>query len=482
MRLEKMILKYINKNSLLALLVIFASANAMAQEVVQVDSTGVAAATKTKDTVKTFKRYKVDGVAAVVGDYIVLDSDIDKKYIEIESQGFSVADVTRCDLLGSLLEEKLYAHQAIIDSVLISDDQVNGAVDQQIQYMLSQINSESALLDFYKKETMAELRTELFGINKANLLASEMQRTVIEDVEITPEEVREFFASIPVDERPVFSAELEVAQIVIEPEVPESEIQSVIDRLNEFRDGIVNNGESFATKAVLYSQDPGSSTKGGKISLKRSDQFVKEFKDVAFSLPEGEVSEPFESEFGYHILMVDRVRGQTRDVRHILLVPNVTEATVAAAKAKMENIRARIVAGELTFAEAAKSESDEVETKNDGGQLINPVSGDTRFDLTKMDPTMSAQIYNLKDNEVSPIFTDKDRTGKRKFKILTVTNRYEEHQADYSKDYEKIKDLALRDKQRKAVEKWQNEKIKETYVSVSNDYGSCDFASNWLKN
>ncbi len=482
MRLEKMTLKYINKSIQLTVLFAFFVSGIQAQEVVQVDSTGVATATKTIDTVKTFKRYKVDGVASVVGDYIVLDSDIDKKYIEIESQGFSVADVTRCDLLGSLLEEKLYAHHAVIDSVFIADDQVNGAVDQQIQYMLAQINSEAALLDFYKKESMADLRTELFSINKANLLASEMQRKVIEEVEITPEEIRSFFASIPVDERPVFSAELEVAQIVIEPEIPEAERQAVIDKLNEFRGGIVNNGDSFATKAVLYSQDPGSSTKGGKISLKRSDAFVKEFKDVAFSLLEGEISEPFESEFGFHLMIVDKVRGQSRDVRHILLVPNVTEATVAAAKEKINNIRTRIIAGELSFEDAAKSESDEVETKNDGGQLVNPVTGDTRFDLTKMDPTMSAQVYDLKDNEVSKVFTDKDRAGRRKFKILTVTNRYEEHQADYSKDYEKIRDLAIRDKQRKAIEEWQDEKIKETYVSVNKDYAGCDFASNWLKN
>lgn len=447
-----------------------------------VDSVGVAANTVVKDSVKPFERFKVDGVGAQVGKYIVLDSDIDRKYIEIEQQGFSTADITRCELLGTLMEEKLYAHHAIQDSVIISDEQVNTTTDQQIQYMLSQINSEEQLLKFYKKKTMAELRTELFEINKNNLLASQMQEKIIEGVEITPEEIRTFFNSIPVDERPIFSAELEIAQILIEPEIPQSEIQKVIDRLNEFRTGIVDNGESFATKAVLYSQDPGSSTKGGKISLKRTDSFVKEFKDMAFSLAEGEVSEPFESEFGYHILMVDKIRGQTVDVRHILLIPNVTDATVAVAREKIDNIRKRIVDGELTFADAAKSESDDDETRGDGGQLVNPVSGDTRFDLTKMDPVLSQQIYNLKDNEVSKVLTDTDRTGRKKFKLMMVTNRYDEHKADYSQDYEKIKELALRDKQRIAIEKWQDEKIKETFVSVNRDYFDCEFASNWIKN
>ncbi len=477
-----MILKYTNKAAVTALVCFLTGLTLQAQEVVEVDSAGVAAATTVvKDTVKPFQKFKVDGVGAVVGDFIVLDSDIDKKYLEIEQQGFSTADITRCELLGSLLEEKLYAHHAIQDSVFVSDAQVNNSVDQQIQYMLSQINSEEQLLKFYKKKSMAELRLELFEINKNNMLASEMQSKVIEDIEITPEEVRSFFSSIPVDDRPIFSAELEVAQIIIEPEIPEEEIQKVIDRLNEFRTGILENGESFATKAVLYSKDPGSSTKGGKLTLKRSDAFVKEFKDTAFSLQEGEISEPFETEFGYHILTVDKIRGQQRDVRHILLIPDVTEETVTAARTKIENIRKRIVDGEITFADAARSESDEVETKNDGGQLVNPVTGDTRFDLTKMDPTMSAQIYNLKQDEVSQILTDQDRTGRKKFKILIVTDRYEEHQADYAKDYEKIKELALRDKQRIEIEKWQDKKITETYINVNRDYYDCDFASDWIK-
>lgn len=476
-----MISKFINSRILVttALLV---GLQVQAQEVVEVDSTGVAASQQVKDTVKPFEKFKVDGVTAQVGKYIVLDSDIDRKYIQIEQQGFSTSDISRCELLGTLMEEKLYAHHAIQDSVIIPDAQVNATTDQQIQYMLAQFNSEEQVLKFYKKKTMPELRAELFEINKTNMLASEMQNKIIEGVEITPEEVRTFFNSIPADERPLFSAEVEIAQIVIEPEIPQEEIQKVIDRLNEFRTGIVENGESFATKAVLYSQDPGSSTKGGKISLKRSDNFVKEFKDMAFSLQEGEVSEPFESEFGYHILMVDKIRGQTVDVRHILLIPDVTDATVEVAKKKIENIRNRIVAGELTFAEAAKSESDEKETKNDGGQLVNPVTGDTRFDLTKMDPVLAQQIYNLKDQEVSQVLTDADRTGRKKFKIIMVTDRYDEHQADYSKDYEKIKDLALNDKRRRAIEAWQDEKINETYVSVNRDYTDCEFASNWTKN
>ena len=187
-------------------------------------------------------------------------------------------------------------------------------------------------------------------------------------------------------------------------------------------------------------------------------------------------------DFGYHIVTVDKIRGQEIDVRHIILFPDVSQEVIDKARVKIDSIRTEIVAGNIEFAEAARKFSDEKETKNNGGQLVNPVSFDTRFDLTKMDPTLSAQVYNLEEGEVSKVFTDRDYTGKSKFKILTVTTKYDEHPADYSKDYEKIKELALKEKQIRAIEKWQDKKIKETYVNVNSDYFDCDFSSNWLNN
>ena len=462
----------------------------MAQEVVTVDSTGVvkssaedltAVAAEKKDTVRKFKRFKAEGVTAVVGNYVILDTDIDKSYLELKQQGISTEEITRCELLGKLMEDKLYAHQAKLDSILIPDAEINNRIDQQMQYLISELGSEEKVAEFYRKDNMADLRKELFEVNKTLQLASEMQRKVVENVEITPEEVREFFYSIPEDERPIFSAEVEVAQIVIEPEVTPEATQDVIDRLNEFRRDIVDNGSSFASKAVLYSKD-GSASKGGLIpAVRKNSPLAKEFKDMAFSLLEGEVSEPFETEFGWHLLYVEKIRGQEVDVRHIILFPEVTQATIEKAKVKIDSVRQEIVAGNITFAEAARNYSDETETRNNGGQLVNPVTFDTRFDLTKMDPTLSAQVYNLKQDEVSQVFTDRDYTGKSKFKILTITRRFEEHPADYVKDYEKIKDLALKEKQIRAIEKWQEKKIKDTYVNVNADYQGCEFSSNWLK-
>ncbi|WP_240607739.1 peptidylprolyl isomerase [Marixanthomonas spongiae] len=462
-----------------------------AQEVVTVDSTGVAKNTvedsikitaKKPDSIKPFKRFKAEGVSAVVGEYVILDSDIDKGYLEMKQQGLDIKDITRCELVGKLMEDKLYAHHAKIDSVVVADEQINEQISQQMDYMVSELGSEEKVVEYYRKDNMAQLRQELFEVNKTMALANQMQRKIIEDVEVTPEEVREFFFSIPEGDRPVFGAEVEVAQIVIEPKITEKAKQDVMNRLNEIRRDVVENGASFATKAVLYSKDPGSSSKGGLYKgIKKSSPLAKEFIDTAFSLQEGEVSEPFETEFGFHILMVDKVKGQELDVRHILMLPDVSQSTIDDARAKIDSIRTKVVNGELSFADAAMKYSDEKETRFSGGQLVNPVSGDTRFELTKMDPALSAQVYNLKANEVSKVYSDRDRTGKTKFKFLTVTRRYEEHKADFSKDYEKIKELALKQKQVKEIEKWQNEKIDETYVKVNEDYQDCNFTSNWLK-
>ena len=439
------------------------------------------ASVKKIDSVKPFSRRKADGIAAVIGDYLILDSDITKMREDAETQGVSASEITNCQLAGRLMENKLYAHQAMQDStIVVSDAEISNMTDQQVSRMVSQIGSMEKLLDFYRKEDEQGLRDELFKINKERRLASVMQDKIIEEVEITPEEVREFFNRIPEDERPKFGDEVEIAQLVIKPEVPKEEEDKVVERLNEMRADILD-GASFATKAVLYSEDA-TSSRGGQMTITREDPLDKDFKQVAFSLRAGEVSKPFKSEFGYHIIQLDKVRGQKLDIRHIIIIPKVTEATVADAKEKIEGIREEIVNGEITFDAAARKYSDEKETRGDGGQLINPKSGDTRFELTDVDPLIYEKVNNLEKGEVSLVLMDQNRTGQKFFKIITLTQRYPEHIADYSKDYTKIKELALREKQFDAIEKWQNEKIKETYIKINGDYKNCEFNSNWLKN
>ena len=428
------------------------------------------------------QRVKLDGVVSVVGDYVILDSDIDKTIADMESQGIPTKGVTRCDLLGKLMEDKLYAHHAIQDSLEVSDAEIYSYVDQSIEYFTEQLGSLEKVLEFYKKTDELSFREELFQINKVQKLSQMMQADIVEKVEVTPEEVRQFFDSIPEEDLPVFGTEVEIAQIVVEPQVTEAEKKRIIDQLNGFKNDVEEKGLSFGSKAILYSQDPGSRANGGKYTLHRKrPRMVKEFRDVAFSMQEGEVSSPFKTEFGWHILTVDKIRGQQVDIRHILLTPTTDASKLAESKKVLDSLRVRIQDEEISFADAAYNFSSEKETRNNGGKLVNPVTGDSRFELTKMDPQLYSQIKSLKEGEISLPLLEADRSGAQKYKILQIVKRYDEHQANYSKDYAKIKELALKDKQVRTIKKWMEEKITDTYVNVNRSFRSCDFNDNWLK-
>ncbi len=464
-------MKYFKDNFFQTLLVFFIVAFANGQEVAT-------------DTVKTKKllvgRQKIDGIIASVGDYIVLDSDIDKSFIEISAQGNSIKDITRCQMLGKLLEDKLYAHQAIQDSIVVSDAEIKSMMNERIDYMVKETGSMEKVLKYYKKDNEEDFKSYFLEILKENKLSSEMQKKIVDAVEITPEEVRTFFKKIPTADLPLFGAEMEVAQIVVTPKVTQEEKQKVIDKLLSFKKEI-KEGASFFSKAVLYSEDPGSRSSGGFYKMNRKTPFVKEFKDVAFSLTEGEISEPFETDFGFHIILVEKIRGSEVDLRHILLAPKVTTASLNEAKDKINLIRKRIIDKEISFADAARTMSDEKETRANGGLLVNPKTQDTHFELTKMDPVMYAQVSTLKDSEVTNAFVDEDQKQVKRYKLMVVTNKIPEHIADYAKDYIKIKELALKEKQIKAIGKWTEEKIKETYIQINTEYRNCVFSNNWIK-
>ena len=432
------------------------------------------------DTTK--KRVKIDGVSAVVGDYVILESDVDKAYVELESQGVSTKEVSRCNLLGKLMEDKLYAHHAEQDSIEVSSDDINNYVDQTIDYFVNQFGDIEKVLEFYKKKDEQNFRAELFEVNRVQQLSQKMQSKIVEDVEVTPDEVKVFFNSIPKEDLPIFGSELEVAQIIIKPKVSAEEEKRIVEQLESMRNDVLENGSSFSSKAILYSEDPGSRSRGGRYTLDRKrPQMVKEFREQAYRLQEGEISQPFKTDFGWHIVTVDKIRGRMLDVRHVLLVPTVSNTALGVAQNQLKLIKKRIDEGEISFAEAAREFSDDQITRANGGVLINPATGDTRFELTKLDPQLYNQILKLEDNEISIPLLEQDRSGNKTYKIVLVTNRFNEHIADYAQDYVRIKDLALKEKQLKLIEQWMTEKISDTYISVNRDNQSCDFANNWLK-
>ena len=491
MQLKTKSFKSIRHNGWFLVVVLFLHFGVYAQEMGVIDTTGTVKLSeketpvlkqKEREVKQSETRYKVESIAAVVGNYMVLDSDIDKVYLEMEYSGVSTDGIKRCELLSKLMEDKLYAHHAVIDSLQIDLERIQAYMGQQIEQMIGQMGSEEALVEFYNKESMDALREELFEHHKSSQLSEMMQSTVVDKIEVTPEEVRQFFYKIPEEERPYISTEVELAQIVIEPKVSESNKQQVIDRLNEMRNDVLEGNYSFSTLAVLYSKDQGSGQLGGKLpSIRRDSPFAKELKDHAFSLrKEGDVSEPFETDFGFHIVYLEKIRGQEIDVRHILLFPSVSQSAIDDAKRLADSVRVEISAGNISFENAARKYSDEKETRTNGGQLFNPQNLDVRFDLTKLDSDLNSQVYNLKEGEMSQVISDRDHIGKSFYKILKVTKRIEEHPADYQLDYVKIKDLALQQKQIRELRKWRREKVGETYIHVNQDYDSCKLQDDWL--
>lgn len=431
-------------------------------------------------------RIKADGVAAVVGDFIVLDSDVDRRKSQIKAAGGNLGEITSCELFGSILEEKLYAHQAIQDSIVVNELRIRSQIDQQIQGILGEFGgSMEKMLAFYKKDSEDALREEIYEINKNQSLSSQMRDKIIQEVEITPEEVRQFYNELKNSENglPTFGTELQIANIVIIPEVTEASKQAAINKLKEYKKDVEENGASFTTKVLFFTADTQSKSTGGLYTLNRKrPRMVKEFRDVAFSLQEGEISEPFESDFGFHIILLEKIRGQEYDVRHILIRPEVTPDAIEKAQKKIELVRQKLVAGEVTFGEAAREFSDQKETKYENGQMTNPITQDFNFELTKMDPDIYAQVQGLKDGEISQIIQDADRENPIKFKLMTVTNRIDDHTADFARDYLKIKRLALQDKHFDALGKWQKETIESTYIKINGEYRDCEFSGNWLKN
>lgn len=430
-------------------------------------------------------RIKIDGVAAVIGKNIVLNSDIDKYKKEFEAQAQKKIEISNCEIIEELMIQKLIAHHAVIDSIEVSDAEVNGDVENKINYFTQQVGSMESVLELYGFDDEEDLRNELFKITKESMLIRREKASIVENIDVTPEEVRAYYKSLEVaNQLPEFPSEVELAQIVLHLEPSEAEVERVISKLNEIKKEI-EDGYSFKLKAMINSDDPAVSHQGpgsgGKYTITRQSGFIKEFKEVAFSLEEGEISDPFKSDFGYHILQVNKIKGQERDVSHILITPKNTEAEIEAANTKLQSIREQVLNNEITFEEAVVKYSDDKETKNNKGLIINPNTNDTRFDLTRMQPELYNRVANLKEGEITMPFFE-DNRGEKSHKIILLKSKTETHTADFTKDYEKIQELALQKKQEEVIEKWVNTKIADTYVKLNKEFKDCNFKNNWNKN
>ena len=428
------------------------------------------------------EKVKIDGVATVVGDNIVLDSEIDAFKQELIQQSGGQIEISDCEMLEQIMNRKLLAHHAVIDSIVVNEGEIQQQVQRKTDYFTQQLGSPEKMLELYGFDNMKELRDELYRVEKEGLLIEKMQQQLTADIDITPEEVKRYFNSLETEGNlPEIGAEIELSQIVLNIEPSQEEVDKTIERLKEIKKE-VEEGGNFKMKAILYSEDPGVTQNSGFYSIERNSPFVKEFKEAAFSMEEGEISQPFKSDFGYHILMVEKIKGKQRDVYHILMQPKADDAVAQAIKDSLNLYREQILKLEIPFEEAVLKYSQDKDTRLSGGVLMNPVSGDTHFDLTRMDPELYAKVSNLKEGEISEVFLDQTRQGLKMYKILLLKSRTEAHTADLAKDYVKIMELALQKKKSESIEKWSNEKIMDTYVNINDVYTECDFKSNWVKN
>ena len=429
----------------------------------------------------TAQKVKIDAVGVVVGKNIVLDSDIEKFKLELENNSEGKIKISDCEMLEQLMLQKLLAHHAVVDSIVVSDAEVNSQVDRNIQFFSQEYGSVEKVVEAYGFNDIEDLKSELFGIEKENSLIQKEQRQITENIDVTPEEIRIYFNGLKEKgELPEFPAEIQIAQLVLNADASPEEIERILNKLNQLKKEI-EEGSSIKMKAIINSNDPGVTDNGGRYTIDKNSTFIKEFKEVAFSLDVNQVSEPFKSKFGYHIIQLHQIRGETRVASHILLQPEIPQEKLDKTKEKLEKIVADIKSGEVTFNEAVRKFSQDTDTRNNGGLIVNPYSGESTFDLTRMDPALYARVNNLQKNEMTDVFYDETREGKKMYKVMIMKDRTNTHIADMVDDYVKVQNLALQKKKQETIAKWSKEKIGDTYIKISNEYQKCTFDKNWTK-
>ncbi len=433
------------------------------------------------------EKVKIDGVAAVIGDNIVLYSEVKAAKLQVDQEKEDGSKISECKIIEKIMNDKLLAHHAVVDSIQVDDGTINTEVDRKINYFKSQLGGENKkVLEFFGFDNLSDLKKELYNVEKESNFVKKMQQKIVANIDVTPEEVSSYYKSLKSEDAlPEFGTEIVLGQIVLEAKISKEENNKLIAKLNKIKSDI-ENGSSFRMKAILHSMDPAASRegrgKGGFYSdITLETPFVKEFKEAAFSLEEGEISEPFRSQFGYHIVKVEKIKGRSRDVSHILLQADVSDEILAQVKDSLTIVKKDILTQKISFEDAVVKYSSDKETNKNKGLLINPQSNDVHFDLARMDPALYARVSNLKIGEISEVFYDETREGKKMYKMMIMKDKIEAHVADFDTDYVKIKNLALQKKRQELVEKWTKDKISDTYIKIHNQYKKCTFEYNWNK-
>ncbi|MRT93158.1 peptidylprolyl isomerase [Ancylomarina sp. 16SWW S1-10-2] len=422
----------------------------------------------------------IDKIVAVVGDQVVLKSDVENRFIQYKSQGYQSGSVDlKSEIFEDLLIEKLMIAQAQIDSIEVTEQEVESDLQRKVDMYIQRIGSKEKLEQYFKK-SIAEMKNELRDITRNDKIKQKMQAEITKNITATPAEVRDLYNKIPKDSLPTIPGEMQIQQITRSPKISDAEKDRIREKLRNFRDRITK-GESFATLAVLYSEDPGSSQRGGELGFTPRANLVPEFANEAFNLKPGKISKIVESEYGFHIIQLIDRKGERINVRHILLKPKVKQEDRVRATEVLDSIADMIRNDKIKFKEAAFYYSDDKDTKQNGGLIVNPNNASSKFTKESLAPSIAKVANTLKVGEISEAFLD-DQRGKETYKIIKIKSQTKPHKANLADDWSQFENMLKNKKQQAVLSKWISEKQKSTYISIDDSYKNTPFRfKNWIK-
>lgn len=421
----------------------------------------------------------LEKIIGIVGDRIILNSDIETAFLDAQKQDPSLSEGSKCEILEQTLGQKILAEQADRDSIIISDEELEGFLDNRIRSFVNQFGSEQKLEEVAGK-TVYQLKDEYRPVFREQLKAQRMQQQLMSKVKITPEEVRAFYDEMPQDSLPFYPTTVEIGQILFVPKVSFEVEEYARKKLDGIRNDIIKGTSTFDVMAGIYSEDPGSRDKGGDMGFVNKDDLVPAFAGAAFRLQVGEVSKVVKSEFGYHIIEMIERRGEVAHLRHILLKPLVTDGVVKLAEEKADSVRAQLMAEKLTFSEAVKEFSGDRQSKLTGGMVTNPYTGSTSLQIDRLDAETTLAIKDLKVGNYSTPMEFTDQRGDKMVRIVYLRSRTEPHKANLKDDYNKIQEVALAQKQNKYLFDWLATQIPTFYIKIDNKFHDCPNVKRWV--
>ena len=428
----------------------------------------------------------IDEVVWVVGDEAILKSDVESERLNAQYEGRKFDGDPYCIIPEQLAVQKLFLHQAAIDSIEVSEQEVIGQVERRTNWLIEQVGGSKEKLEEYYNKTSTQIREMLRENIRDGLTVQKMQQHIVGEIKITPAEVRRYFKDLPQDSIPFVPTQVEVQIVTLEPKIPLEEVERVKKTLRDYTDGINSGKMSFATYARFYSEDPGTARRGGELGFMGKGELVPEYANVAFNLQDpNKVSKIVETEFGFHIIQLIEKRGDRINTRHILLKPKVEEKDLEAALVRLDSIADDIRNQKFTFDDAATYISQDKDTKNNHGLMANKNTGTARFemqDLAQVSQEVAKMVENMNVGEISRAFTMINDKGKEVCAIVKLKSRINGHKATISEDYQRLKAIVMEKRSENKLEKWIKEKQKHTYVRINEKWQKCDFKyPGWIK-